>query len=93
MVISVRQMADSGLMNGDERNYFLEAHEAAEAHLGACYAALHAEDDVLDEDGPLPESPASAPFCACETCEVREILFAAWPILREAALAGTPVEG
>lgn len=72
-----------------ERDYFLEAHQAADAHLAACYAAYYAEPEG---EGPLPESPASAPFCACETCEIREILHAAWPILREAALAGIDLD-
>ena len=81
-------MADTRAMD-TERDYFLEAQQAAEAHLAACYEAFYAEQE---DDGPLPESPASAPFCACETCEIRETLFAAWPLLREAALAGVDIE-
>jgi hypothetical protein len=67
-----------------ERDYGFEAHAAAEEHLYACHEALRAEED--DVEG--VDSPASAPFCGCETCEVREILFAAWPFLKLAALAG-----
>ena len=46
------------------------AQRAAEDHLAACWEAL----DIMEE------SPASAPFCGCQTCEVREVLYAAWPI-------------
>jgi hypothetical protein len=28
--------------------------------------------------------------CACETCLVREVLVAAWPLMRKAALEGYP---
>ena len=53
--------------------------EAAERHLEACYEAEEAyelgDDDV--------ESPACAPFCGCITCVVREVLYAAWPIIQE----------
>jgi hypothetical protein len=51
------------------------AQEAAEAHLAACWAAHDAQDD----GGVLP-SPATGPFDGCETCCVREILAAAWPV-------------
>lgn len=66
-----------------QRDFGFEAQAAAEAHLCACHEALSA-----DEDGEDIESPASAPFCGCETCEVREVLFAAWPFLKLAALNG-----
>lgn len=66
------------------RDYGFEAQAAAEAHLYACHEALSA-----DEEGEgIIDSPASAPFCGCETCEVREVLFAAWPFLKLAALDG-----
>jgi hypothetical protein len=67
-----------------ERDYGFEAQAAAEAHLVACHEALHAEEEVEE----YVDSPASAPFCGCETCEVREVLFAAWPFLKLAALEG-----
>lgn len=50
------------------------AQVAAEAHLAACWAHLH-------EEGPQPEDMA-APFCGCPTCEVREVLHAAYPHLQ-----------
>ena len=46
------------------------AHSAAADHLTKCFIALLGEDD---------EDPASAPFCGCETCVVREVLYAALP--------------
>jgi len=72
-------MSDSGLT----RDYGLEAQQAAEAHLAECWAAMeHEGEDVVIL------SPVSAPFCGCQTCEVRETLFAAWPFLVEAVKAG-----
>lgn len=64
----VTQLYDAGI----------EAHKAAEAHLGACWAAEYA----LEEGADIAEvdTPASAPFCGCTTCEVREVLHAAWPV-------------
>ena len=52
------------------------AQKRAEKHLAACMEAL---DD--DEIG----SPASAPFCGCNTCVIREVLWAVWPLLVEEA--------
>ena len=60
----------------------IKAQRAAEAHLAACYDAMNQwEEDEYDSS---IESPASAPFCGCDTCVVREVLWAAWPILEEA---------
>jgi len=65
------------------------AQKAAEKHLAACNEALFAI-----EDGQEVESPASAPFCGCDTCQVRETLYAAWPILeRWAVEEGSPTVG
>lgn len=49
-------------------NPALEIQEACERHLDACMEAL--------EDPELP-SPACAPFCGCQRCEVREVLWVA----------------
>lgn len=60
-----------------------EAQKAAEAHLAACQEAEYAFEEILMEGGDpadAPESPACAPFCSCETCVVREVLYAAWPV-------------
>lgn len=65
------------------RDYGIEAQAAAEAHLEACFTALFEES----EDGTPQWPETAAPFCGCETCTVREVLHAAWPILLEAARA------
>lgn len=61
-------------------DFGIVAQKAAEAHLQACMDALDAE-----QDGDEIQSPASAPFCGCDTCCVREVLFAAWPFLLKEA--------
>lgn len=67
-----------------ERDYGLEAHEAAEAHLDACHEAEYYAEEFGEEN---VESPAFGPFCGCTTCVVREVLEVAWPILMEAVRA------
>jgi hypothetical protein len=66
-----------------------QAQEAAEAHLSACREALYHQDehavDVVCDD--CPPDLSSAPFCDCDRCCVREVLYAAWPILAEMAVA------
>lgn len=62
-------------------DYGAEAQRAAEDHLAACWSAFHDEED---EEGQPIESPASAPFDGCQTCEVREVLYAAYPHLEKA---------
>lgn len=60
-----------------------EAQRAAEAHLDACQEAEWEAEELLAAGGDMadaPESPASAPFCNCQTCVVREVLYAAWPV-------------
>jgi hypothetical protein len=68
------------------RDFGLEAQRAAKAHLDACDEAL---EDGLWADGvdtlAVIASPACAPFDGCQTCLIREVLFAAWPILLDAA--------
>lgn len=56
----------------------IAAHKAAEKHLYACYAA----EEALDEGADIgdADTPACAPFCGCTTCDVREVLYAAWPV-------------
>lgn len=53
------------------------AQRAAEAHLDACQAAEFGEENGEEN----VESPAVAPYCGCTTCDVRETLAAAWPII------------
>lgn len=72
------------------RDFGAAAQKAAEAHLAACQEALF---EMEEDSGELVESPASAPFCGCDTCMVREVLYAAWTVLDEwveDALDGKP---
>lgn len=61
-------------------DYGHEAHRAAMAHLDACFEA------EFEEEG---DTPASAPFCGCSDCVVREVLYAAWPIVVRSVTDGT----
>jgi len=62
-----------------------ETQRVAEAHLGECWRVLWAEEGDIEPDEDAGEegleSPACAPFCGCDTCVVREVLYAAWPVL------------
>lgn len=58
----------------DSEDYWKQAHDVARDHFNACMMELHDEID---------ESPACAPFCGCDTCIVREILHAAYPVLEK----------
>jgi hypothetical protein len=60
-----------------------QAHEAGLKHLRACWAAF----DENSEGGTV-QSPASDTFDGCDDCEVREVLHAAWPFLRQAVQQG-----
>ena len=69
-------------------DFGLQAQKAAEEHLARCNEALW--DDAGDSmlagiKGAVTDSPASAPYCGCDTCVVRETLHAAWPFLLLAA--------
>lgn len=60
------------------------AQRAAETHLAACEVAQFELEECGSADpADWPESPASAPFCGCQTCMVREVLHAAWPVFEE----------
>lgn len=70
----------------EKRDIGLEAHSAAEKHLDECFA-WQSYNDGLGENGngPAPEEdPASEPFCGCQTCMIRETLYAAWPVIAKA---------
>ena len=62
----------------------VEAHADAMRHIEAC----DAWQDHYDGDGEQPEGedPAAAPYCACDTCTTREVIYAAWPRLYKAAV-------
>lgn len=64
-------------------DYGYAAQVAAEAHLDACEASEEAYEEALMDGVDLDhiDTPASAPYCACQTCMVREVLYAAWPVL------------
>lgn len=61
----------------------MAAQKAAEEHLDACWEAYWMEEVDGDED---VISPALAPFCGCQTCVVREVLYAAYPHLKDQVL-------
>lgn len=61
----------------------LAAQQTAERHLAACQEAYWQLEEGADVD--VVDCPAVGPFDGCDTCIVREVLHAAWPILAEAA--------
>lgn len=65
------------------RDWGQEAQTAAEAHLAACQEAMFAWEDG-DES---VESPAMTTFCGCDTCVVREVLYAGWPFVEQCVRA------
>lgn len=67
-------------MTGPTRDRHHDAHQAAMAHVDACEAARWAEETGEYEGDTPPVMPVTAgPYCACDTCDVRETLAAAWP--------------
>lgn len=56
-----------------------KATDAAEARIDECFSSL-------DDENLSSEYVMAAPFCGCTRCVVREILDAAWPYLRLAAI-------
>lgn len=66
-----------------------EAHDAAVAHWDACEAWMDWYDGgEVKGERPAGGDPASAPYCGCQNCVVREVLYAAWPVIEEAIRAG-----
>lgn len=65
-------------------DYGHQARQAAVAHLRACQDALYAQEDAEPDE--TIESPAVGLYCACDDCEVREVLAAAYPILEAGIL-------
>jgi hypothetical protein len=70
-------------MTGPVPDAGVEAQRAAELHLDACWEAMDLEEESAGEDeAAAVEWPDTAgPFCGCRTCEVREVLYVAVPIL------------
>jgi hypothetical protein len=66
---------------------FTRAHLAAHRHLDVLDNELvcTTEEEAADT---TTLTLGGAPYCGCRSCEIREALAAAWPHLREAALAG-----
>jgi hypothetical protein len=64
------------MIDDDEtaNDHWAKAHEVALDHLNKCFSIL-----LDDEDDEFDEDDACAPFCGCETCVVREVLYAALP--------------
>lgn len=67
------------------RDWINDAQKAAEEHIEAVWDAWNDEQDG-DSDG--SDSPAIGPYCGCVTCEVREILHAAVPLIAAGIVAG-----
>lgn len=58
------------------------AQKAAEARLELAYAVLNGEaEDLTDDMDAELAGELAGPFCGCITCEVREVLDAAYPHL------------
>lgn len=66
-----------------------EAQRVAEERIDKL-AAYEEECECLPVEEWPEHPPAIAPYCGCQTCVVREVLAAAWPIMRQAALEGAP---
>lgn len=74
-----------------EADYGVQAQRAAESHLQACNEWMEWYDDGqpagdLNDSGegrPAGDDPSCAPYDGCETCVIREALYAAYPILQE----------
>ena len=81
------------VMETTEHDYGMEAQQAAEKHLVACWEAMWCvENDECEIEHPEGEhpNPACGPFCGCDTCQVREVLHAAWPIIERYARENPP---
>lgn len=65
-------------MGTDVDAWIADAHNASMRRLVRCYEELFDDEQF---EGP---SEASALFCGCETCIVREVLHAAAPFLQRA---------
>jgi len=55
-------------------DYWAKAHTVAAEHLEQCHLFCTEESE---------DDPSCAPFCGCTTCEVREVLYAAYDYLEK----------
>lgn len=75
-----------------EFDWGYKAHQAGMERLDLCdaWSYHNAEMDggeVTGEPPPTEPDPSCGPYDGCQTCVVREVLDAAWPIIEEAVLA------
>lgn len=72
------------------RDWLGDAQHAAEAHIGAVWDYWNEAESAVTESQlqALGEDPAVGAFCGCTTCEVREILHAAVPLIAAGIAAG-----
>lgn len=66
-----------------EDDWSAQAQRAAEDHLTRVWTAFYEEKDDFSEMLP---SPSMGLFCGCQTCEVRETLYAALPFIEAGVL-------
>lgn len=50
----------------------------AEEHLSACNEALYDDEGTISGEIVGRDSPAIGPYCGCDTCIVREVLWVTW---------------
>ncbi len=80
----------------EDGDYGYAAQQVAEAHRQRCEAWMefceeHGYDDEPEFEQYKPDfpDPSSAPYDGCQTCMVREVLHADWPVID--AYAGAEV--
>ena len=61
-------------MVGKPVDHWAEAHKVASEHLEQCHLAFMEESE---------DDPSCAPCGGCTTCEVREVLYAAYDLLEK----------
>ena len=60
-----------------EADWAVQAQRSAEDHMNRVWAHFHGEEQGSE----VGDSPAVGPFDGCQTCEVRETLYAAMPFI------------
>jgi hypothetical protein len=70
------------------KDWGYEAQQAAEAHLAVCAEWMDYYEEGENAEPPEGEDPSCAPYDGCDTCLVREVLHAAWPIIEKAVRSG-----
>lgn len=77
-----------------EEDYGVQAQRAAENHLQSCneWMEYYDEGESGGAERPAGDDPSFAPYDGCETCVIREALFAAYPVLQEGITADAQEE-